>query len=116
MARVNQNIPPVEFGFMLCRLPDGRLTRGPIGVGTATNVQFPDQCGPGQKVVGSLHSHPKEGGGSILPSRQDMAEALRLKMEVLCIVNNETNQCYRVKGVQAAQSRPITRLVHLLRK
>ena len=96
-------LPSVEFGGMLCRRPDGALTRGPIGVGTATGVQFPDQCGAGEKVVGSFHSHPKEGGGSILPSSQDMREAARIKMPALCIVNNQKVACYAVKGVQAAQ-------------
>lgn len=88
---------------MLCRGPDGRLTRGAIGVGTATGVQFPDVCPPNTKVAGSVHTHPKEGGGSILPSGQDMSEAKRIGMPAICIVNNEKTACYRVKGVQAAQ-------------
>ena len=115
MARVGQQIPGVEIGMMLCRLPDGRLTRGPVGVGTATSVQFPDQCPTGTKVVGSIHTHPKEGGGSILPSKQDMSEAKRLSMPVLCIANNDRTACYNVRGV-AAQQGPITRLVQLLRR
>lgn len=114
MVRTNQSIPAVEVGMMLCRLADGRLTRGPLGVGTATSVQFPDQCPHGTKVVGSFHTHPKEGGGSILPSRQDMSEAKRLSMPVLCIANNDKTACYNVRGV-AAQQGPITRLVQLLR-
>lgn len=114
MSRFRQNsLPGVEVGFMLCRLADGRLTRGPIGVGTATAVQFPDTCPAGSKVVGSFHTHPKEGGGSILPSRQDMSEAKRLSMPALCIANNATTKCYTVRGVQAQQG-PISRLVQLL--
>lgn len=115
MARHLQSIPPVEVGMMLCRLPDGRLTRGPLGVGTATSVQFPDQCPSGTKVAGSFHTHPKEGGGSILPSRQDMSEAKRLSMPVLCIANNDKTVCYNVRGVTAQQG-PITRLAQLLRR
>ena len=118
MARHFQQIPAVEVGFMLYRLADGRLTRGPIGVGTATAVQFPDTCNscpPGSKMVGSFHTHPKEGGGSILPSQQDMKEAARLKMSVLCIANNDRTACYNVRGVKAQQG-PITRLVQLLRR
>ena len=88
---------------MLCKTPDGKLTRGAVGVGTATGVQFPDTCPTNTKVVGSLHSHPKEGGGSILPSAQDMREAGRIGMPNLCIINNDTSACYRVKGVGAAQ-------------
>ena len=114
MPRHSQQIPSVEVGMMLCRLADGRLTRGPLGVGTATSVQFPDACPAGSKIAGSFHTHPKEGGGSILPSRQDMSEAQRLKMPVLCIANNDRTACYTVRGV-AAQQGPITRLVHLLR-
>lgn len=96
-------IPGVEFGAMLCRLADGRLTRGPIGVGNATSVQFPDTCPPGSKLVGSFHSHPKSGGGSPLPSRQDMREAGRIGMPSLCIVTSEKTSCYRTQGVKAAQ-------------
>lgn len=98
------DIPRVEIGMMLCRFPDGLLTRGPIGVGTATSVQFPDTCPAGTKVVGSMHTHPKEGGGSILPSTQDIREAQRVGMPAVCIVNNDTSACYRVRGVQAAQA------------
>lgn len=126
MARHSQVIPPIELGAMLCRLPDGRLTRGPLGVGTATSVQFSDVCPAGSKVAGSWHTHPKEGGGSILPSHQDIKEALRLRMPVLCISNNDKTACYSVRGVTAqqcynvrgvaAQQRPITRLVQLLRR
>ena len=114
MPQYRQSIPSVEIGMMLCRLADGRLTRGPLGVGTATSVQFPDTCPAGSKVVGSEHTHPQEGGGSILPSRQDISEAKRLNMPVLCITNNVKTACYNVRGV-AAQQGPITRLVHLLR-
>ena len=113
MPRHTQSIPPVEIGMMLCRLADGRLTRGPVGVGTATSVQFPDTCPAGSKITGSFHTHPKEGGGSILPSHQDMSEAQRLKMPILCIANGERTACYNVRGVKAAQG-PITRLVQLL--
>ena len=127
MARHSQSVPPVELGFMLCRLSDGRLTRGPLGVGTATAVQFPDACPSGTKVVGSFHTHPKEGGGSIRPSQQDMKEAQRRKMPALCIANGEKTACYAVRGVAAqqpcyngpgvaAQQGPITRLVQLLRR
>ena len=115
MARHTQQIPSVEIGMMLCRLADGRLSRGPIGVGTATAVQFSDQCPSGSTVVGSIHTHPKEGGGSILPSRQDMSEAKRLGMPVLCIANNDRTACYNVRGV-AHQQGPITKLVQLLRR
>ena len=101
------NIPPVEFGFMLCRTSAGQLTRGAMGVGTSTGVQFPDKCPAGSKIVGSIHSHPKEGGGSILPSAQDMKEARRIGMPNLCIINNETTACYKVRGVKAAQSIPM---------
>jgi len=97
-------IPQVEIGMMLCRMGDGRLTRGPIGVGTATSVQFPDTCPGGSKVVGSIHTHPREGGGSILPSAQDMREAKRIGMPNLCIVNNDKTACYKVRGVAAAQT------------
>ena len=93
------NIPPVEIGAMLCRLPTGALTRGPIGVGTATGVQFPDNCPSGSQIVGSFHTHPKEGGGSILPSTQDMREAKRIKMPNLCITNNIKTACYKVRGL-----------------
>ena len=116
MVRYCQNsIPGVEVGMMLCRLADGRLTRGPVGVGTATAVQFPDTCPAGSTVAGSFHTHPKEGGGSILPSHQDMREAKRLGMPVLCIANNDRTACYNVRGVVAHQG-PITRLVQLLRR
>lgn len=115
MPHYRQSIPGVEIGMMLCRLSDGRLTRGPIGVGTATSVQFSDQCPSGSKVVGSFHTHPKEGGGSILPSAQDMKEAARLKMPALCIANGERTSCYNVRGVSAQQG-SITRLVQLLRR
>ena len=94
-------IPSIEIGMMLCRLPTGQLTRGPIGVGSATGVQFPDHCPAGTSVVGSAHTHPKEGGGSILPSAQDMREAKRIGMPALCIINNEKAACYNVRGVQA---------------
>ena len=98
------NIPQVEVGMMLCRLQNGQLTRGAIGVGTATGVQFPETCPPGSKVAGSVHTHPKSGGGSILPSAQDMREAKRIGMPHLCIVNEAKTACYEVKGVKAAQA------------
>ena len=98
-------IPPVEVGMMLCRMDDGRLTRGPVGVGNAVGVQFPDTCPSGSKVAGSVHTHPKEGGGSILPSTQDIREAKRIGMPTLCIVNNDETQCYSVRGVAAAQGK-----------
>jgi hypothetical protein len=101
---VSNSIPNVEVGMMLCRMNDGRLTRGPIGVGTATGVQFPDTCPPGSKVAGSFHTHPSSGGGSILPSSQDMREAKRIGMPHLCIANESKTACYKVKGVQAAQT------------
>lgn len=110
------NIPPVEIGMMLCRMGNGQLTRGPIGVGTATGVQFPDKCPAGTKVAGSVHTHPKEGGGSILPSTQDMREAKRIGMPALCIVNNDRSACYRVKGVEAAQVPAPRRLADVLRR
>ena len=99
--KLSQNsIPPVEFGAMLCRTPQGQLTRGPIGVGTATGVQFPENCPPGATVVGSFHSHPKSGGGSPLPSAQDMREAGRIGMPNLCIITSEKTSCYQVQGVK----------------
>ena len=100
---MSNSIPSTEFGAMLCRLGDGRLTRGPIGVGTATSVQFPDMCPPGSKIAGSFHSHPKSGGGSPLPSAQDMREAGRIGMPALCILTSEKTSCYNVAGVKAAQ-------------
>ena len=110
------NLPPNEFGFMLCRLPNGALTRGPIGVGTATNVQFDEHCPANTTVAGSIHSHPKEGGGSYLPSAQDMREAGRLKMPALCIAGADKTACYAVKGVSAAQVAPRPSIASLLRK
>lgn len=101
---MGNQIPQVEIGLMLCRLPTGQLTRGPIGVGSATGVQFPDQCPPGSKVAGSFHTHPTSGGGSILPSAQDMREAKRIKMPVLCIANERSTACYET-GVKAANKR-----------
>lgn len=112
-AQQANNIPVQEFGAMLCRLSDGRLTRGPIGVGTATSVQFVDVCPPGSTIAGSFHSHPKSGGGSPLPSAQDMREAARIKMPNLCIVTSEKTSCYKVAGVKAAQT--ALRNVSLLR-
>lgn len=106
---LNNTIPAIEFGAMLCRLADGRLTRGPVGVGTATSVQFPETCPPGSKIVGSVHSHPKSGGGSPLPSAQDMREAARVGMPNLCIVTSEKTSCYAVKGVKAAQTAMLLR-------
>ena len=98
---MGNSIPAQEFGFMLCADKAGNLGRGPIGVGTATGVQFADTCPPRYPIiVGSAHSHPKEGGGSILPSAQDMREAKRLKMPNLCIINNVKSQCYGVRGVK----------------
>ena len=108
----NQNIiPPVEFGALLCKLPDGRLTRGAIGVGTATSVQFPETCPAGSQIAGSFHSHPKSGGGSHLPSAQDMREAGRIGMPALCIVTSEKTSCYKVQGVKAAQTALLLRSV-----
>ena len=109
-------IPSVEFGAMLCRMPDGRLTRGPIGVGTSTGVQFPDVCPAGTKIAGSFHSHPKSGGGSPLPSSQDMREAKRVGMPNLCIITSEKTACYGVKGVQAQQRPTIASLLRRLGK
>lgn len=106
---MSNKIPPVEFGAMLCKLPDGRLTRGALGVGNATSVQFPETCPPGSKVIGSFHSHPKSGGGSPLPSAQDMREAARVGMPNLCIITSEKSSCYGVRGVNAAQSPPAQR-------
>lgn len=105
---MSNQLPPVEFGAMLCKMPDGRLTRGPIGVGSATSVQFPDTCPAGSKIIGSFHSHPKSGGGSSLPSTQDMREAGRIGMPNLCVITSEKTSCYAVKGVKAAQiGRPL---------
>lgn len=106
-------IPSVEIGMMLCRLPNGALTRGAIGVGTPTNVQFPDVCPAGTTVAGSIHTHPSSGGGSILPSSQDMREAKRIGMPHLCIANEAKTACYKVRGVQAAQRGTCTSLTRL---
>ena len=92
------NIPTVEFGFALCKTPDGRLSRGAIGVGTTTGVQFPETCPTGMSFAGTVHSHPNSGGGSILPSAQDIREASRLKMPALCIINNTETQCYKPRS------------------
>ena len=94
------NIPQIEIGMMLCKLPNGALPMGAIGVGNATGVQFPDICPSGSKVVGSVHTHPSSGGGSILPSTQDMREARRIGMPNLCILNERNTQCYKVRGVE----------------
>lgn len=87
-----------EWGAMLCKMPDGKLVRGPLGVGTATSVQFPETCPAGAERWGPWHTHPKEGGGSILPSRQDIRETARLNAKGLCITNNDRTQCYLAKG------------------
>ena len=100
VAAKQNTIPSSEFGAMLCKTPSGQLTRGPIGVGTSTGVQFPDTCPPGTSIAGSFHSHPRSGGGSILPSTQDMREAGRIGMPTLCIVTSEKTQCYAVRGVK----------------
>lgn len=91
-------IPPVEFGFSLCRLPTGQLTRGPAGLGTATGVQFSDRCPAGSRLLALVHSHPKSGGGSPLPSRQDLREQARTKAPLQCIITTEKSSCYRPKG------------------
>lgn len=114
MSQLHQNsIPQNEIGFMLCKTQSGQLTRGPIGVGTSTSVQFSDFCPAGSKIVGSLHTHPKSGGGSPLPSAQDMREAARIGMPVICITTSEKHSCYNVQGVKAAQT--ALRNVSLLR-
>ena len=101
-------LPSVEIGAMLCRMGDGRLTRGPVGVGTATGVQFPETCPPGSKIEGSFHSHPKSGGGSPLPSAQDMREAGRIGMPNLCVLTSEKTSCYEVQGQARAAQIPMT--------
>ena len=95
-----RNLPPNEFGFSTGRNAQGQLVRGPIGVGTPTNVQFTEKLPPGIKLETLTHSHPKSGGGSILPSRQDMSEAARIGVPALCIVTEERAQCYAVKGTE----------------
>jgi len=100
MATKNSIPKNNEVGCMLCKTADGKLSRGPIGVGNATGVQFPETCPPGMQVIGSIHTHPKSGGGSILPSQQDISEAGRIGMQVLCIVTEGKTQCYAVRGLK----------------
>lgn len=92
------SLPDVEIGSMLCRFPNGALTRGAIGIGTPTSVTYSDKCPSGTVAVATGHSHPKSGGGSPQPSAQDLRETKRLGVPAICIYTEEKASCYAVKN------------------
>ena len=81
MVRMGR-LPANEFGFSLCQLPNGDLTRGPVNWGTPTSVEIKLQCPSGSKFVGLGHTHP---GGVAEPSRQDIASGFSSGSQFLAI-------------------------------
>ena len=84
MARMGK-LPANEFGFALCELPNGDLTRGPVSWGTPTSVDIQLQCPQGAKFVGLGHSHP---GGVAYPSDQDVASGFESNSQLLAILSD----------------------------
>lgn len=89
-------LPDREIGFALCRPPNGKLSRGPLSVGSATRVTIDVKCPQGAKVIGLMHTHPH---GQALPSAQDIASAKASGLRNLCISVPQTGElrCFHIK-------------------
>ena len=90
VQEVKWKLPKNEFGFTLCRMKNGKLTRGPIATGTPVQVNIPVVCPPGSSLIGLLHSHP---GGVAVPSPQDTRSAKQLGVKDMCIVDDHGLRC-----------------------
>ena len=78
-----------EVGRAICAL-NGTFVSGPLASqGDPNNVKVPLICPPGGRLVGLDHTHP---GGGLAPSRQDMAEARRLRLDFMCVTVPETGK------------------------
>ena len=61
---------------------------------TPYNVRLNVGCPPGSTPIGTWHSHP---GGTTKPSGKDIAEMQRMGLENLCISDDQTTKCFKVK-------------------
>lgn len=90
-----QQLPPNEFGFPLCQLPDGTINRNVrVSHGTPTSVEVDSHCPPGSVYQGVYHTHP---GGVDFPSRQDLRAAVQSGAKVMCIENDVKMSCYLIQ-------------------
>lgn len=88
-----------ETAITLCQLGN-MLLRGSEAKGSdpwSVNVRV--SCPHGGKPIGIFHTHPLAGGGEPVPSAQDISEAKRLNLSVLCVSVPEKNitKCYKVR-------------------
>jgi len=83
-----------EFGFAMCRLPSGKLVRGPVATGNPRTVQIPVQCPPGSQLVGLFHTHP---GGIAFPSHTDVQSGIRVGARSLCIDADGDLRCFTIR-------------------
>lgn len=79
-----------ERGYTVCK-GNGRYSRGPTSVGTATNVNIRVVCPRGSRPVALFHTHPT---GSPLPSATDMKTGRRLRIPYVCVKQRGTTRCY----------------------
>ena len=93
---------PNEIGFSLCKMPNGKLTHGPIATGTPVSVSIPVQCPSGSSLHGLFHSHP---GGVPYPSQQDVKSQKLSGAAVSCIDADGKIKCFKIKGTQVPKVR-----------
>lgn len=91
----NRQVPPNEIGFVLCKTQAGKLTHGPVRMGTPNSVTYPIACPSGSAFIGSVHTHP---GGVAKPSPQDIRGHVQVGAKVMCIKNDHEMKCFRVKA------------------
>lgn len=85
-----------ERAFTLCQFRNTLLKGGQATGKDEFSVTLPISC-PRGKPIGTWHSHPAAGGGSLLPSAQDISEIKRLGLQFLCVSVKRETKCYRVK-------------------
>lgn len=83
-----------EFAFPICKRGN-KISRGRTTTGTPNSVVVPlNSCPKGSKPIGVHHLHPS---GSPRLSTQDIKEARRLKLDVMCVRAGRKVKCYRLK-------------------
>ena len=82
MAQQGQRLPANEYGYAMCRTPDGRIVQGPVARGTPNSVTIPISCPRGSTFIGLFHTHPQ---GVSQPSGQDVRSGVEVAAQILCI-------------------------------
>lgn len=71
-----------EEGYPICASGDQLLAGARVRGRDHDHVSIPLRCPPGSRAVGFWHTHPD---GKPVPSKQDVSEAVRLGMDLICV-------------------------------